>query len=77
MKCAPTLTFLQASGKGIEACMKQYNAVQAQVNLAKYPPETAKILHHDVFWFFLHDEEFVSKTIMIAMWILRNSQQVK
>ena len=23
----------------------------------------AKILHHDIFWFFLHDEEFVSKTI--------------
>ena len=22
-----------------------YNAIQAQVNLAKYPPETAKILH--------------------------------
>ena len=42
---------------------KWYNAVQAQVNLAKYPPETAKILHRDIFWFFLHDEEFVSKTI--------------
>ena len=40
-----------------------YNTVQAQVNLAKYPQETAKILHHDIFWFFLHDEEFVSKTI--------------
>ena len=40
-----------------------YNAVQAQVNLAKYPPETAKILQRDIFWFFLHDEEFVSKTI--------------
>ena len=26
-----------------------YNAVQAQVNLAKYPPETAKILHRDIF----------------------------
>ena len=36
--------------------------MQAQVNLAKYPPETAKILHHDIFCF-LHDEEFVSKTI--------------
>ena len=34
-----------------------------QVNLAKYPPETAKILHHDIFWFFLHDEDFVSRTI--------------
>ena len=29
-----------------------YNAVQAQVNLAKYPPETAKILHRDIFLFF-------------------------
>ena len=26
-------------------------------------PETAKILHRDIFWFFLHDEDFVSKTI--------------
>ena len=40
-----------------------YNVVQVQVNLAKYPPETAKILQRDIFWFFLHDEEFVSKTI--------------
>ena len=40
-----------------------YNSVQAQVNLAKYPPETAKILPKDIFSFFLHDEDFVSKTI--------------
>ena len=40
-----------------------YNVVQAQVNLGKYPPETAKILQRDSFWFFLRDEEFVSKTI--------------
>ena len=40
-----------------------YNVVQAQVNLGKYPPETAKILHRDIFWFFLWDEEFVSRTI--------------
>ena len=40
-----------------------YNAVQAQVNLAKYPPETAKILHHDIFWFFMRDEDFVSRMI--------------
>ena len=39
-----------------------YNAVQAQINLAKYPQETAQILHRDIFWFFLGDEEFVSKT---------------
>ena len=30
-----------------------YNAVKAQVNLGKYPLETAKILHRDIFWFFL------------------------
>ena len=40
-----------------------YNVVQAQVNLAKYPPETAKILHRDIFWFFMKDEDFVTKTI--------------
>ena len=40
-----------------------YNVVQAQVNLAKYPPETAEILQRDIFWFFLRDEDFVSKTI--------------
>ena len=40
-----------------------YNVIQTQVALAKYPPETAKILHSDIFWFFLKDEEFVSKTI--------------
>ena len=40
------------------------NAVQAQINLAKYPPETAKILHRDIFWFFfLKDEKFAFKTI--------------
>ena len=40
-----------------------YNAVQAQVSLAKYQPETASILQRDIFWFFLKEEEFVSKTI--------------
>ena len=30
-----------------------YNAVQAQVNLVKYPLETTKILHRDIFWVFL------------------------
>ena len=40
-----------------------YNAVQAQVNLAKYPLETAKILHREIFWFFMMDEDFVTKTI--------------
>ena len=40
-----------------------YSAIQTQVNLAKYPPETAKILHRDIFWFFMKDEDFVTKTI--------------
>ena len=42
---------------------ESYNAVQAQVNSAKYPLETAKILHSDIFWFFMKDEDFVAKTI--------------
>ena len=29
-----------------------YNAVQTQVALSKYPPETAQILQRDIFWFF-------------------------
>ena len=42
---------------------KWYNAVQAQTNLAKYSLETAKILHRDIFWFFMKDKDFVTKTI--------------
>ena len=49
--------------QGNHSVDKWYNAVQAQVNLAKYPLETAKILHRDIFWFFLKDEDFVSRTI--------------
>ena len=49
--------------QGSRSVDEWYNAVQAQVNLEKYPPETAKILHKDIFWFFLRDEEFVSRTI--------------
>ena len=40
-----------------------YNVVQSQINLARYPQETAKILQRDIFWFFLKDEDFVLKTI--------------
>ena len=54
------LTSFQQGNRSMD---EWYNAVQAQVNLAKYPTETAKILQKDIFWFFLHDEEFVSKTI--------------
>ena len=39
--------------KGNRNVDEWYNAVQAQVNLAKYPLETAKILHRDIFLSFL------------------------
>ena len=42
---------------------KWYNAVQNQINIARYPQETAKILQRDIFWFFLKDENFASHTI--------------
>ena len=54
------LTSFRQGSRGVD---EWYNAVQAHVNLAKYPPETAKILHRDTFWFFLRDEEFVSRNI--------------
>ena len=49
--------------QGNKSVDEWYNAVQTQVALAKYSLETAKILHRDIFWFFLKEEEFVSKTI--------------
>ena len=49
--------------QGSHSIDEWYNVVQGQVNLAKYPPETSKILHRDIFWIFLWDEEFVSRTI--------------
>ena len=42
---------------------EQYNAVQTQINLAKYLQQTARNLHRDIFCFLLRDEEFVSETI--------------
>ena len=52
--------------QGNRSVNEWYNAVQAQVSLAKYPLETASILHRDIVWFFLKDEEFVSKTINVS-----------
>ena len=49
--------------QGERSVDKWYNVVQTQIALAKYPQETAKILHRYIFWFFLRDEESVSKTI--------------
>ena len=53
------MTFRQGNCR-VDKC---YNAIQVQVNLSKYLPETAIILHRDIFWFFLKDEDFVSRTI--------------
>ena len=58
--CFDLLTSVHQGNRNVD---KWYNAVQAQVNLAKYPPETAKILHRDIFWCFMKDEDFVTKTI--------------
>ena len=54
------LTSFHQGNRNVE---EWYNAVQVQVNLAKYSPETAKILHRDIFWFFMKDEDFVTKAI--------------
>ena len=48
--------------KGERSVDEWYNAVQTKDALAKYPQETAKILHRNIFRFFLKDEKFVSKT---------------
>ena len=54
---------LKSFCQGNKSVDEWYNTVQAQVNLARYPPETAKILHCDIFWFFMKDEDFVSRTL--------------
>ena len=51
-------SFRQADMSVDEWC----NAVQTHIALARYPQETAQILQGDIFWFFLKDESFVSKT---------------
>ena len=54
------LTSFQQGNRSVD---EWYNVFQTKDALAKYPPETTKICHRDIFWFFLNDEEFVSKTI--------------
>ena len=44
------LTSFRQGNKSVD---ERYNALQVQVNLAKYPPETVQILHRDIFWLFL------------------------
>ena len=45
--------FLTSFRQGNRSVVKWYNALQEQVNLAIYPPETAKLLHHEISRFFL------------------------
>ena len=52
---------LSSFRQGDRSVNEWYNAVQTQIALAKYPQETKKILHRDIFWFFLGDEDFGSK----------------
>ena len=59
MKHEQHLICLQAFTRAID----HYNAIEAQVYLAKFPQDTANILHNDIFCFFLKHEEFVSKPI--------------
>ena len=40
-----------------------YNKVQTQIGLCNYPQETSQILQRDIFWFFLSNESFISKTL--------------
>ena len=53
--------------QGCKSLDEWYNCVQAQINLAKYSPETAKILHRDIFWFYLRDEDLYLKPSMRAV----------
>ena len=38
--------------QGDQSVDEWHNAVQSQINLAKYPQETARILQRDIFWLF-------------------------
>ena len=49
---------LSSFRQGNHSVDEWHHAVQAQVSLAKYQPETASILHQDIFCSFLKDEEF-------------------
>ena len=40
---------------------KWYNAVQKELALSTYPPETTNILSTDIFLFDLKDQEFLDK----------------
>ena len=49
--------------QGDKSVDEWFSAVQTQINLCNYPSDTVNILQQDIFWFYLRDEEFVSKTL--------------
>ena len=49
-----------------------YNVVQAHINLEMYPPETAKILHRDIFCFFSGMINFSLRQSMVLKLTWRN-----
>ena len=57
------MIFSQALEKEAEVLMSGTMQHKHKSILLNTPSETVKILHLDIFWFFLHDEKFVSKTI--------------
>ena len=63
MKCVPTLTFLQASGKAIEAWMSGIIWCKLKSIWLNTPPRNSQDIALRHLLVFLHDEEFVSKTI--------------
>ena len=40
-----------------------YNVVQAHIRSCEYPQETVAVLTRDIFWFFMTNNEFITKTI--------------
>ena len=63
MMSEPDLTCLQALDKETNQLMSATMLYNHKCLLPKYPPETASILHQNIFWFFLKCEDNVSKTI--------------
>ena len=59
----PDLTYFQASGKETSQMVNGTIQYRPRLLWLSTPKETTKKLHRDIFWFFLKDEEFVSKTI--------------
>ena len=59
MKTEPDFTCLQASDKETDQLMSGMMLYKHRLHLLN----TASILHRDIFWFFLKDEDLFSKTI--------------